>query len=559
MRDRAQLQRFLAFAFAAADLLLEVDREGSVGLALGAASGVAGRSDESLTGTRLEDLFAPEEGPLIAALLQGIQPGARLGPLLLPLAPSEGGDALSPGFEERLGTLSLCCLPDAPELVRCSLSLRGAASRRPARGEREAESLLLERSAFIEAAGDAVERAAAEGSTLGMTLLEVDGLEALRERLPDRAGRRLLRQLAALMREASVDGDTVGRLGPSRFAVVHGPEADLAGLQARFGQVARNADPNGPPLVLRDAELPLKADGLSRREVVRAIGYAVEQVTRGGLRNGLPDCLESALQTLVHDTVARMQDFRGRVDDQRFGLAYQPVVRLADRQISHFELLARFEEGQSPAAVLGFAESLGMIEGFDLAVCRRALELLSDSGLDRRVRLAVNLSGRSLQNDAFVEALLQLLRGAPEIGHRLHLEVTESVELGDLERAQRVIQDLRKLGHKLYLDDFGAGAAGFRYLHALTVDGVKIDGGYVQRMGRGPRDYALLKGLIRLCIDLRVEVVAERVETRAQAHKLQELSVGYAQGWLFGRPGPAPLFGDGKARLAEDAQPEKRG
>lgn len=553
MRDRAQLQRFLAFAFAGADLLLEVGRDGTIGLALGAASGVAGRSDESLKGSRLEAIFAPAEAPLLDALLQGIQPGARLGPLLLPLAPSVAAPApdRAPQFEERLGALSLCCLPDAPDLVRCSLSLRGAAGRRPARGEREAESLLLEPGGFIEAAGDAVERAAAEGAALGMTLFEVEGLEALRERLPEADHRRLLRQLASLMREISVDGDTVGRLGPARFAVVHGTDTDLSGLEARFGQVARRADPDGPPLVLHDAALPLQADGLSRREVVRAIGYAVEQVTRDGLGAGLPSCLESALQTLVRDTVARMQDFRGRVDDRRFGLAYQPVVRLADRRISHFELLARFEEGQSPAAVLGFAESLGMIEGFDLAVCRRALELLTDKGFDRRVRLAVNLSGRSLQNDAFVEALLQLLRRGPEIGNRLHLEVTESVELGDLERAQRVIQDLRGLGHKVYLDDFGAGASGFSYLHALTVDGVKIDGGYIQRMGRGPRDYALLKGLIRLCVDLRVEVVAEKVETRAQARQLQELSVGYGQGWLFGRPGPAPLLGDGVVRLTE--------
>lgn len=551
MRDRAQLQRFLAFAFAGADLLLEVDRDGSIGLALGAANGVAGRSDESLTGSRLDALFASEEAPLLEALLQGIQPGARLGPLLLPLAPTGPVAEAEPRFEDRLGALSLCCLPDAPDLVRCSLSLRGAAGRRPARGEREAESLLLEPGGFINAAGDAVERAAAEGATLGLTLFEVEGLEALRERLPDGQQRRLVRQLASLMREVSVDGDTVGRLGPTRFAVVHGPETDLSGLEARFDQAARGADPQSPPLVLRDAALPLQAEGLSRREVVRAIGYAVEQVTRNGLAAGLPNCLESALQTLVLDTVARMQDFRGRVDDQRFGLAYQPVVRLADRNISHFELLARFEEGQSPAAVLGFAESLGMIEGFDLAVCRRALQLLTDKGFDRRVRLAVNLSGRSLQNDAFVEALLQLLRAAPGIGTRLHLEVTESVELGDLDRAQRVIQELRGLGHKLYLDDFGAGASGFRYLHALTIDGVKIDGGYIQRMGRGPRDFALLNGLIRLCTDLRVEVVAERVETRAQARKLQELSVGFAQGWLFGRPGPAPIFGDGRARMVE--------
>ncbi len=112
----------------------------------------------------------------------------------------------------------------------------------------------------------------------------------------------------------------------------------------------------------------------------------------------------------------------------------------------------------------------------------------------------------------------------------------------DLPRAQRIIQEFRRAGHKVCLDDFGAGAASFPYLRAFTIDFVKIDGAYVSRMLDAMRDHAILKAMVQLCSDLGTVTIAEMIETDAQAQRLAQTGVDYGQGYLFGRPTPTPAM-----------------
>ena len=149
------------------------------------------------------------------------------------------------------------------------------------------------------------------------------------------------------------------------------------------------------------------------------------------------------------------------------------------------------------------------------------------------------LSGRSLGSDAFIGALQGLLRSRSDQS-RLLFEITETMEIADLPRAERIIQDFRRAGHKVCLDDFGAGAASFPYLQAFTIDFVKIDGAYIGRMLETVRDHAILKAMVGLCRNLSIATIAERIETEAQAERLARLGVRYGQGFLFGRPAPTP-------------------
>jgi EAL domain-containing protein (putative c-di-GMP-specific phosphodiesterase class I) len=215
------------------------------------------------------------------------------------------------------------------------------------------------------------------------------------------------------------------------------------------------------------------------------------------------------------------------------------VVGLADRQLHHYEVLSRFEEGRSPAELVQFAESVGMIEELDLTVCQRALAFMDGWREGPELRLAVNLSGRSLASDAFIAALEALLKPRPDRS-RLLFEITETTEMTDLPRAERIVQTLRSAGHKVCLDDFGAGAASFPYLQALTIDFVKIDGAYVSRMLETMRDHAILKAMVGLCGEIGTATIAEMIETDAQVQRLAQLGVTYGQGYLFGRPAPSP-------------------
>ena len=136
--------------------------------------------------------------------------------------------------------------------------------------------------------------------------------------------------------------------------------------------------------------------------------------------------------------------------------------------------------------------------------------------------------------------MLGLLDENTDLAGQLSLEITESVQLRDLVRAERVVQEVRRRGFAVYLDDFGAGAASFQYLQALTIDGVKIDGTYIKRIGGSQRDDALVRGIVQLCGDLKIATVGEMVETTDQNNFLRSVGVTLGQGWLFGKPSPTP-------------------
>ncbi len=164
--------------------------------------------------------------------------------------------------------------------------------------------------------------------------------------------------------------------------------------------------------------------------------------------------------------------------------------------------------------------------------------------------VAVNLSGRSLENPAFVSVMLELLARYPNLRHRLMIEVTESSRIKNLERVGKVIQSFRSAGHRVCIDDFGAGSAALQYLRFLNVDVIKIDGLYVREIATNPNDRTLVKAIQFLCNELKCESVAEMIEEAAQAKLLRELGVKFGQGYLYGKPSPQ-VYSQNRARLAD--------
>jgi EAL domain-containing protein (putative c-di-GMP-specific phosphodiesterase class I) len=247
--------------------------------------------------------------------------------------------------------------------------------------------------------------------------------------------------------------------------------------------------------------------------------------------------LADGLKEVLANTVKRVQAFKQTLSNDRLNVALQPIVGLGDRRVHHFEALARPTDGQSPATMVGFAEEIGMTQDFDLLVCQKAIDILTEArGRGTDASVAINLSAVSLDSQVFVKTFRALVAQSDWAVGRLLIEVTESMRIKDLEATNTVLQVLRADGHKICLDDFGAGAASFPYIQALDVDYVKIDGAYVKRMETHPRDRAILKAMVGLCRDLGIGTVAEMVETEGQAKALVDLGVDYAQGYLFGRP-----------------------
>ncbi len=211
------------------------------------------------------------------------------------------------------------------------------------------------------------------------------------------------------------------------------------------------------------------------------------------------------------------------------------MVRLSDRSTHHYEALLRFADGRAPFDTIRLSEQLGLVQDFDLAVSKKAIETLT---LRTDVTIAINLSGLSIQNDIFREHLRHLLGSATTVGQRLMFELTESNAIDDLEAAGTFLRWLRRAGYRVCLDDFGSGAATYTYLRNFDVDFVKIDGPFLSEARDNSRQRALIRSVSHLCRDLDTQVVAEMIEDEAMAKLCQEMSIGFGQGYYFGKPKP---------------------
>ncbi|OZA74754.1 MAG: hypothetical protein B7X77_08090 [Caulobacter sp. 39-67-4] len=279
--------------------------------------------------------------------------------------------------------------------------------------------------------------------------------------------------------------------------------------------------------------------GSASARAMRALRYAMDDFLREGLKDAPPMSLAEAMNRSVKRTLARAGALGVAVSQRRFNLAFQPVVNLATGVAHHHEALVRFEDGVSPFALIRMAEEFDLIEELDHAIVEQAVRRLAQ---DRsgELKLAVNVSGRTIINESFVDNVSRTLAKFDKAKGRLIFEITESAAIDDLPRANRHIQALRGLGSMVCLDDFGAGAASFAYLQELNLDIVKIDGRYVRELAGNGRDGAMVRRLVELCRDLKIRTVAEMVETVEVEEVVRNSGVDFAQGWLFGRPADQP-------------------
>lgn len=227
--------------------------------------------------------------------------------------------------------------------------------------------------------------------------------------------------------------------------------------------------------------------------------------------------------------------FRDAVANGRLLAARQPVVETRSGAVSHYEILARFEGEDSPVGLITAAERSGQISHLDYIMVSAAAERL-EANPDPDYRLAVNISGESIQRLEIIGELCAVISGHRFRRSRLIVEVTESAKIDDIETAAQAVSRLRSSGISVSLDDFGAGAASFGYLRALEVDGLKFDGSFLQSPENNLRSLALMRNVARMCTELGILAVGERVETEADRRLLLEAGVRYAQGYLFGHP-----------------------
>lgn len=508
--------RLLGFAFAGADLLIEIDQAGAIGIALGASEALSGAPETQLVGRPWRDFVDPRDRPMVAALLDSLQEGRRAGPVIVGLA--DIGDGVA-----RAAALSAFRLPENDGAASCTLS-------RAVRPQLTGANGLHDKAAFEAVTATLFETAKATGLELELALVEMGGFSQARRTMSPDQSQDAMQRLAGLLRAQSHGGSAAAELGADRFAVVRERGGEDVDALARRLVRHMALDPSHA-IQAGASAMALKSDA-SPSQVLRAIRYSLDSFIRDGMAGGAPGSLSEAVSQSVRRTVAEVGQLSEAVAERKFRLVYQPVVDLkAQGALHHHEVLVRFGDTGSPFPIIRMAEELDLIEPLDVAVVERSVaKLMSDPALN----LAVNISGRTICSGAFIQAVQKILKANAQARGRLIFELTESAAIEDLPLADRHLQALRGEGCQVCLDDFGAGAASLAYLQQLSLDVVKIDGRYIRELQHGGRESTFIRHLVRMCSDLGVKTLAEMVETPQVEEAVRRAGVDYAQGWLYG-------------------------
>jgi EAL domain-containing protein (putative c-di-GMP-specific phosphodiesterase class I) len=511
--------RLLGLAFASADLLIEVSSKGRVALVLGASEAISGLVGDSLIGKPWQSFVSAGDRPMVEALFEGLLPGERGGPVLVRLA--------SPDGTARAAKLSAFTFAENNGALSCSLSL-AAAELAPPPGE------LHDRKSFEALTTALMQSAESTGTDLELALIELAGLGSVREAVTPEARRDLEVRLAGVLRAQAHGGSAATELGADRFALVRARGEATEALARRIGRLMDLGLGDG--VAAAASAMPLNGDGHSR-QTARALRYTLDNFLREGPDAVTPPNLTEALGQAMQRTLDDVGALGLAIREKRFRLVYQPVVALSDRSIHHYETLVRFGDDESPFPLIRMAEEMELIEPLDLAILERALEIMAN---DPGLKLAVNVSGRTIASPQFVERACALIAGYPKARGRLLFELTESAALDDLAMADRHLQALRDQGCEICLDDFGAGAASLAYLQQLKLDVLKIDGRYIRDLQHGGREATFVKHLVKMCRELGIRTLAEMVETEAAEDAVRRAGVDFAQGWLYGAAAAAP-------------------
>ena len=533
MQMRQDRDRFVALAFSSADVLFELDRDRCIVFSAGATGALLGSESRDLIGRNFAELVQTHDRPMVLEALAIAGTGVRVNGMVCHL---EGQFGRTPplmllGYQ----------VPDLDGHYFLGLRLGARdAGAFTARDETTlAESGLPTAGAFAAMAGQKLS-ALSGGEECKLTMLHLAEFDALRGRLDEENRRELSAAIGGVLRASAIGGELAGELDAENYGFVHHAGTDVDSLSRRITDITRAADPQKKGVGVAQASIDLDAQGGDPQQATKALSYIFTQFVDADPDEFSITSLSDGLGAMMNAAENRIGHFQNLITDGAFAVAFQPVVDLATQRPHHFEALARFPHlppDTSPYETITFAEQTGMIREFDIAMCARVLEWLDIAGRQgQRYKVAVNLSGTSIASKSFVMELHKLLKQYRGYADSLMFEITESAKIKDLEKVNATVQSLRRAGHKVCLDDFGAGAAAFQYLRDLEVDVVKIDGAYVKGALKTDKGMAFLRAMAGLCNELGITTIAEMVEDRKSLDFLRDCGVGYGQGYLFGRP-----------------------
>jgi len=396
----------------------------------------------------------------------------------------------------------------------------------------------------LEECFQAARKAALEGSPSVLMLMDLDHFKVINDTQGHAVGDQLLVQLGRLLVETVPAGEVIARMGGDEFAVLVAEMGLVEGraIAERIRQaVERFTFVAGSARFDLTVSIGIVAvDGSADYAAALALADATLYTAKGAGKNRVCACQTEADGEMPVSSSARWAlRIKDALHAGDFVLHFQPVQRLAGGITDHYEALLRLtgEDGHpiGPDRFLPAAESFGLMPLIDRWVGDQVLSLLK---ADPKLHLFMNVSGQSLSDESLLAYLEAQIKASPEVAGRLIIEITESVAVRDIHRAQEWMRRLMECHCEFALDDFGTGFSSFAYLRSLPAKYVKIDGAFIRNMDVDPTNRLLVQSMSSVVHALGKEVVAEWVESPAIADICRELGLEYGQGFGLGVPGP---------------------
>ncbi|MGF0537110.1 putative bifunctional diguanylate cyclase/phosphodiesterase [Agrobacterium sp. ES01] len=373
-------------------------------------------------------------------------------------------------------------------------------------------------------------------------LVNLDGFKPINDLFGTEAGDEILCQVAHRLKACVPDGATVTRHDGDEFAVVLPLICERVSAE-RMGQMIK--DVLSAPYDLGDRNVRLSAclgfavypfAGAEFEDLQKSAETALYRSKRRG-RGHITVYSSEIAQEMMRATQME-QALRHAIINDAVEVYFQPIVRLFDNRPVGFEALARWNDPDlgfvSPSVFVPLAEERGFIDLLSEALLRKAAE--ATLTWPRELFLSFNLSSAQLMDLRTTSNILAILASTGFDPHRLELEITETAVMTSAETAERIIQDLRDAGIRISLDDFGTGQSSLGRLRDFAFDKLKIDRAFVSSISKDRASEHIVKAIITMCEGLELQVVAEGIETEAEAKMLRALGCGMGQGYYFGKP-----------------------
>lgn len=524
------------------DVVFAIERDGTLSFVNESAGQLFGMDSSQLANTYFVDLFEPDSGNALwsqietclqdSVCVEGMHAVTRDGrDVEVTLVLVAGDPAQSPAAHG--------VLKDVTRRLSQELQLTRAI-------DTDHLTQLANRRHFDVQLDRAIDRTERTGMSAAILWLNLDFFSGINDTLGSHAGDDALVLVAqALQSQMGREGDSVSRVGGDEFAVLLSPaDADRATAVAdRLLEAVADVTLGSKMTAELSASIGIAIfpePGVDAEEVLSCAHMAMRSAKDGG--RGRWVVCEQEWGERLHDRQSWAERITRAFEDGRIVPYAQPLLDLRTNTISKYELLVRMfaEDGTavSPDRFLAAAERVGLSGEIDRVMLDAAGELLGAFG-DRNLMVNVNLSPRRfLSPDSLDQVRDAVLRSGACPGC-LGIEILESTVISDLVAAQARISEIKAMGCRVALDDFGSGFSSFFHLRHLPFDELKIDGSYVQHLATNPADQHFVKAIAELAKGLGMQTVAEFVADARSAELLRGAGVDYAQGYFVAKPAPA--------------------